>query len=97
MDDELLDSLPIHLRNKVLDHWHVDGDLKSTPQGEDEQRTIHPSLLVLSAIVFTLWTLPLTAVGLVFAITLILAPVGFVVCAIGALPFVFLLLKGLGA
>lgn len=74
--DEVMDKLPLHLRNKVL-----------KVMGEDEPIPKVPiRLWVIAALEFIFLALPLTTVGLLICVFVITIPIGVALMGIGCYP-----------
>ena len=87
-DAELLDQLPMHLRNRVLEEMEVNESLETTgnkPEIEMATRKRVWPLMLLWPWLF-LFAAPFVVVGLLLMITFILAPMGIGIAWLGVAP-----------
>jgi len=104
-EDELIDALPLSLRNKVLDAIDVteDGKVIPFPKGKPQlqqqpTKKRRKGLWIALAIpIFFLWTLPLVMIGIVLSCTIILAIIGVPIAYLGIYPFSIVMFKAMGA
>lgn len=85
-DAELLDQLPMHLRNKVLEEMEVDEGLTASAMPEmpgTRQRVWH--LVLLWPWLF-MFAIPFVVLGILLMLTFILAPVGIGIAWAGVAP-----------
>lgn len=80
--DDALDGLPLHKRNKIL---RLVEDNERAPPKRLPHRSMAGRVLVM--IFAFMWSIPFTLVGMVLVITVVAAPLGFLLLFIGAYPF----------
>lgn len=88
MADLIMDRLPLHQRNAVLQAMYQGEDVDISPQGQARRPSYFRAIgviAILIPIVF-LWALPLMLVGMLLCLTVVLAPVGLLLMTLGSSP-----------
>lgn len=78
--DQLLDSLPPHLRKQVLNRVELPDDLRADKDETTKHKVLRETGWIVGfTLVCVFWTLPVFLFGVMLCLTLFLAPVGIMI------------------